>query len=513
MKFLNRINIKKILLIFLMIQPILDIYIFFEKRVTSIIGFSPSTIIRIVVIGILFLLIVISIKYTKKYLLFSLYIVILLVYLYLHYINVLNISSKIPSNYSFSIITELFYIIRMLLPLIIAFITYHLKITKEDVKKVVFTITIMISATIIITNILCLSISSYSTNDVLIKTNIFEWFMGANKYFTNVELSSRGIFNSANQMGTLLNILLPITCFFAITKKNIYSKIVVFLQIIALIMIGSRVSSYTWIATLFVMIIIYLFFTVVKKTYKFDKNIILYFLIVGCLCGITLQYAPIQNRYFADYYKDKAEAMENKLVLEKEKIDDMIKYEGLSYNAKELVENFIGQYYSCYFLPKIFVEEIYNYHQDPMFWYDVVSMPYSSRSDSRQIEQLITKHIYKLNDNANDKYFGMSFSRFRNAGLYLEKDFIVHFYTLGIIGSSLLVYPYLLLLIIAGGILIFKYKEKLQFDTVVYCFSLSLACVLSFFSGSVLDQLVITLILGFIGGLILTKSFKKKVGD
>ena len=40
--------------------------------------------------------------------------------------------------------------------------------------------------------------------------------------------------------------------------------------------------------------------------------------------------------------------------------------------------------------------------------------------------------LYDLNDNSYDRYLGMGYSRFRNAELYIEQDFVVHYYTLGI---------------------------------------------------------------------------------
>ena len=49
--------IKKILLIFLAIQPFLDCYLLYSEAVTSFFHFSPTTIIRFLIIGLIFVLV------------------------------------------------------------------------------------------------------------------------------------------------------------------------------------------------------------------------------------------------------------------------------------------------------------------------------------------------------------------------------------------------------------------------------------------------------------------------
>ena len=113
-----------------------------------------------------------------------------------------------------------------------------------------------------------------------------------------------------------------------------------------------------------------------------------------------------------------------------------------------------------------------------------------------------------MNKIITDKWFGMGFSTFRNGNLYLEKDFKVHFYTLGLVGSLLLVYPYIIVLVIAGLYLLIKRRGKDNFMFLAYCFSISLMVIFGYVSGSVLDQLIITLICGFILGLIIKNMLK-----
>lgn len=513
MQFLKDENrIRKIFMFFLIIQPILDIYILFTDDVVNFFKFSPSTIIRMLLIGILLIMVLLTTKFNKKYLWFILYGFLLLVYLVLHHINVTKFTFNPSSTYNYSKISELFYIIRMLLPYTVAFITYHVKLNKDQIYKIFMYFIISISATIVITNILCLSIESYSEGITLIKSNIFGWFFNYN--YTNVDLSSKGIFTSANQMGSLLSLLLPITIsyFFKREENKKLTIITLVLQTIAVLMIGTRISSYSWILIYIVMIVIYIYY-VLRKKFTFNKKIFVSYVGILLFMFIIFTVAPINMRKYASDYKDVFVSMEEKSEAEQKVLKD--KLSGIK-NSNDIekkevekdIKKFIRKNYENYSINKEYIMNIYSYKYDPVFWYYVMNLPFEERSDSRQIEQLITQHIYEQNNNKQDKWFGMGFSTFRNGNLYLEKDFKVHFYTLGLVGSLLLVYPYIIVLVIAGLYLLIKRRGKDNFMFLAYCFSISLMIIFGYVSGSVLDQLIITLICGFILGLIIKNMLK-----
>lgn len=513
MKFLkNQELLKKIFIIFLIIQPILDIYILFSDGVVDFFKFSPSTIIRIISIGLLMLMLLLSIKFNKKYLWFVVYGVLLFIYLILHHITASNFTANITGTYNYSLISELFYIVRMLLPFLVAFITYHVRLNKNNVYKIFIYFILILSSTIVLTNITCLSIKSYSETVDLIDANIFGWFFNYN--YTNVDLSSKGVFTSANQMGSLLSLLLPITIYYYFTKKdnNKLTNITLILQSLSVLMIGTRISSYSWILIYAVMIFIYLYYTLIRKKIIFNKRLIINYLIIFVSLVVVFNFAPINMRKYASDYKDSFISLEEETKDEIDKISQKLESES-DIDLKDNIIKFISENYENYAINKEFIMNIYSYKLDPLFWYDVIQMPYEERSESRQIEQLVTSRIYENNNNYLDKWFGMSFSRFRNGNLYLEQDFKVHFYTLGVLGSLLLVYPYIIILVIAAIYLIFKARKKQNFEFLAYCFSISLMCIFGFLSGSVLDQLIITLISGFIVGLIIRKMIGDELDD
>ncbi len=481
----NKNTIKIILMIFLIIQPLLDLYYLYSDVVMDFVGFSPSTVIRVGMIGLLTLLVLMTIKFNKKYLWFILYGGILILYFLLHHINSTLFSNNTTGTFNYNLFEEIFYIIRMVLPFAVAFITFHVNVTNENIRKVIFYIISILTGIIIITNILCISLPSYGTNEQLITSNIFSWFNVSN-ISSNVDISSRGLFMSANQLSALLTMLLPFVIYFAFYKRSNKYFVLLTLQIITLLMLGTRISSYAWILIMIAMFILYLFFTLMKKEIKINKIVMIKYGVVFLSMIVLFNFSPIQYRLFAEDYAGDAINMTEE---EKEEIS--------SYSSEEKIK-FVEKNYDIYHLNKEFVEDIYNYENNYDFWIEVMKLDFLDRSDSRLIEGYIMTDLYKNNNNSNDVWFGISFSRLRSGGFYLEHDFLVHFYTLGLLGSLLLVWPYLIIILLGIFRVLKNYKEKFTFNNITCIFSLSLMCMISYFTGSVLDQLFITLIAGFL---------------
>ncbi|WP_242865153.1 O-antigen ligase family protein, partial [Paraclostridium sordellii] len=110
-----------------------------------------------------------------------------------------------------------------MIPLSIVFITYNININFDDFAKTILCLLILISGTIVITNIFEVSLNSY-TNEV-IKANIFEWFTGAYDKYNYSSLASKGIFNFANQIAAVLVLLLPIGLAIYTYKKTILNLV------------------------------------------------------------------------------------------------------------------------------------------------------------------------------------------------------------------------------------------------------------------------------------------------
>lgn len=490
-------NLLGILCLFIIIQPFIDVLPLFEKENLHLFGFTIPTIIRCVFIGILGL---ISLKYIKKkhYKFLIIYALLLVVYTLIHHNVVSDTSMVIPNNYIYSLVTELFYIVRMLLPLAIIQFTRSSKITEEKFLKVIVISAAIIGTVIFIGNTFCISYVSYGEG-----TTIMSWlkwyFTDLSKYeFT--QLTSKGWFYMANQVSGLSMLLLPF-CIFATLKKrtilNFYSSIVL---LISMIMLGTRVSSYGWILIIVCFIVA---ISVSRYLYK-DKRtkadyykVLLILIIVGSLFLIK---SPISQREYGYKLGDLTTLKERPSV----DVNDPVKLE-------EMYE-YIEDSYSVFKIQETYIFDRYHYKQDPVFWYNVFDRSIEKGViENREIQRMISNRIIENNDN-NIKYqlFGYSFSRMRSGKIYMEHDIIVQIFTMGYIGFILLMGPYLLLITIISIKVLKKLKRKIPLFNIVFLISIIATIGTSILSGHIFDELFVTIYIGFICGYFLNKLDRKK---
>ena len=487
-KFKDKNFIKKILLIFLVLQPFLDCYLLYTNEVINFFHFSPTTIIRFVIIGILGILVFFNkdSKETRKTIL--IYGGVILIYTIIHILTTYNFNIETFSSFKFSISEEIFYIARMILPIIIMYMVYNLHVTKEELIKLFLTVTLISSLIIIIMNILNISLTSYGGNNQ-IGGNIFDWF-SANRP-NSKELASKGWFNSANQISALFMMLLPIVIFSVYDKFSIKRLIILCLCLLSMIMLGTRVSTIGWILVYIVMSLIYLFFCFIIKNIKFELKPFMSIVIIGIFFGILFLYSPLVNT---------SEKIDQE-ALDAYTKDKQIKEEDMT----------VEEYLPFLAINKIYYTELYPYKEHKDFWYHVAKeVPYYKRGGNRNAQTLITYDINSNFKNLISPLFGLSYSRFRSAQIYMEKDFLVHYYTIGILGMILLLFPYIIILIYKLIQMLFIDRKLLSFYNTMLLASLFLPIAVSFMSGHVVDELIVSLYMGFIAGFIL-KNIKPNI--
>lgn len=479
--------LKNILLIFLLVQPFLDFYLLYEEPIISWFKFSPSTIIRVLSISILFGIVFFNNSRKKGKIIIISYLSLVGLYFIVHQWNAGNFVGKNLEDFRYSTLSEIFYFLRMLLPLAMIIITYKLEFKKKDVMKIVLGTSLIISLVIVISNIFCISLTSYAGNKT-IQGNIFTWFMENKNGILPNFLSGRGWFYTANQISGLMCLLLPITAYFTLSDYSIKKLGILFLQILAMIIIGTRVASLGWIFIVVMMLIIYLFMGFIKKEIK--CNIKVFLKVTACIIigSLILIKSPVVDRsYDVDFLKkeqDKQSGIENL-----DELDSLV--EKLSYTAIH------EEYYI----------DIYPHDKFEDFWTYIIKLPFYERSGNRNLEKLVTKDIFENNENKLlDSMFGMSFTRMRNGNLYIESDFVAHYYTVGIVGIILFLCPFVGILLYKGVKSLIKFKEEFTFFRVTLFASLGITLLLSVFSGHIMDELIVTLYLGFICGLILKKE-------
>lgn len=480
--------IKKFFLFFLIFQPFLDCYLLYSDEVINFFGFSPTTILRILVIGIYSIYIYLSNKKSRKVI--TIYGLIIGIYMIIHHITGTSINNDlIYETFKYSITDEIFYLLRMLMPIGVIYIVYNLEYTKEDFKYVIKYSSLGIALILIILNISGVALTSYSYNYDTIQGTIFNWF---NNSISNYDLASKGWFNSANQISATIIIFIVMMIYYTIIDTKKKDIIILTLLIISTMMIGTRTSTTIVVYVTFFMVIGYTFISsLIEHRFSLNKKQVSYSVFITLFALVFYGIAPIghcqsNNNYQCLFNIDTGLDSRDKI-----EVDKGLKYDG----------------YTCNFLTKTptnpeYYTKIYPCEDNLEFWDNFSKQKIYEYANNRTMEVLVTKDIYSKINNTKIKLFGMSRSRFLNAELYIEKDVYVHYYTMGIIGIILLlIVPYIAPCII----LIYKIIKTKHIDyyELSLAFITALIFLASFLSGHILDELIATLYLGFTTGMLL----------
>lgn len=483
-----------LLIAFVTVQPMLDIHYLYTEKVVNILGFSPSTIIRLIIVSILTLLTILKLKNKKAFKLISIYLVCILGYTMFHIIHTKNFYTLSPDNLGYSIIGEIFYVVRMLMPISIIIITINSNISSKDYEKAIKIILSIISFTIVISNILKISFKSYGTD--MIKYNIFDWVTNGYEVCKYSDFASRGLFNSANQISALLILLLPIMLVIYTYQSNIQNLVIIILTLISMIMLGTKVALYGSIISIVVYLLSLIFIWIIKKESLFTKKIFIgvgvSILVIGSLYCIS----PAVNRpTLQENYGNKKEVV---------KIDLLKSYQ--QNNERDKVIEFIKDNYKLAKIKEEFIVNSYNYKYDPDFWVEIFEMPLIKRRDWRLLELKMHQRVMDINNNKNDKWLGIGFTRSQHL-FTLERDFIAQYYSMGILGVILLLAPYIIFIFACFIKVLAKFKEKFNLINLITGFTVVFILISSISSGNVMDCLTINIILAFIVGKLTKDIF------
>lgn len=523
--------IEKFLLIFLIIQPLLDFYFLYDESKFSFLVFSIPTIFRIIGVGILGCLFLIVINKRKELKYYIIYLLLVSIYFILHHYNALNFTDLYGSyDFGYTLTGELFYIIRMLLPLAMIIISMHYDFDDNRIKKLVSWLIFIICGFIFVTNILEISLGSYSKE--VIKGNIFCWFTSDKCGLNYLDLASKAFFNDPNRLSALLVLISPLMFYSFIKKANIKTLLLIILMFLGMFMLGTKVSTYGFLMILIFSLIGYLFFTLIKKELLYSSKIGLFLIGLLAITIFVLPYSPAINRNLVDNtlitdHNSNTDGTLNKEQISMAKLNEAIKEEYLKENTdtsityKEMLESlskkaqekllfsFIEENYQEYRINPQFIIDSYPYQIDPIFWYDIMNLDLETRLDFRYIEEAMLKRVKEINANPLDDYLGITFTRMGNI-FDLERDFLSHYYTLGIIGLILLLLPYLIIVLICGIKMLINYKTKINLKNYFLLMGIGISLFAAFYSGNVMDGLIVTLILGFVIGQLINSVFKKE---
>lgn len=506
----NYRSLKKIFLIFLLFQPILDFFLLYTDEIIEVFHFSPTTIIRTFFIGIMGVLLFFnkdkSDKKSRRILI--IYGIIVGIYTLVHHIYTSNLNINNYEGFVYTFSTEMLYILRMLLPIGIIYLTYNLKLTKKEFLETSFNVLLLSSIIILSFNIFKISLKSYGEG--LISGNIFDWIFNYGKIGSR-ELASKGWFNSANQISGLFMLLLPFAIYYFFDEFKIWKAISLFLIVLAMIALGTRTASYGWTLVFALVIAIDLFLMFVKKRkfmYKHYLSIIIIFIIGFAL----LKFAPVVSYEMQDSYYEQTEEADKEILelneklqlinsgtLSQEEIDEIIASSKCFKNRKELALDCLVKLLS---IKEEYYEEIYPVEEHLDFWNNFIfKVSSADKTGNRKIQKLITYDIVKNQHSTLTPFLGYGYSRFINVKLYLEHDYWVHYYTIGIIGIIIFLAPYLIIAI--SSLIYMLIKRKFSFLNILMSAVILEIVGIAIITGHIMNELIVSLFIGFISGFLL----------
>lgn len=422
----ERNNVKNIIenvtVFFLFLLPLFSTVFLYNKI---------STLIQVIFVFLLLFVTLIFYKDSRKNIKWMiLYYVLCLIYLGVSFYHQESFKSLLPSSYGFNIVSELLTILKLITPITFIYSLYYIKLPFKKYMLVLKVWCILFAGSIVLTNIFKISLGSYS--DTFITKNIFEW----NKYNYYKYTASKGYFMYANQVSALciIFLLMFIYDYLYNSKKSI---IYVLLVSLAMLMLGTRVSTLGGLLTLVFAIIFYFIINIFNKI-RIKKRI--YILVIPVLGWVLLlQVSPYNNRSI-ELNRSINRHMDDTSIVD----DKAIAMDDTSMNVDKT--KYVYQNYNKDYLPKVFFEKYYPIKYDEEFWYNFVKNNSIDKINYRYIEKSIIRRVVEVNNNSLDKYIGISNTRIQNI-VNIESDFILHYYAFGIIGSIILLVIYLLLFI------------------------------------------------------------------
>lgn len=462
--------IKLFVTILLICLPFLDMLRTTDIRHFEILGISIVEIFNILLIGTAFILTLF--KCNKKELFgVTCYLVLIAIYVVLHYNHIINFDKSIFPKADFNFLTETFYIGRVyVLPLALLFVLIKNRdiFNKDFYFKIIKIVIAIISFSIVILNVLKLSYISYSSSHDFVTHNIFDYFLYQGDFRL---LSSRGWFDSANELSAIMFMLFPINIYFLYKEGKKFNYVLFILQFLAMILLGTRTSAVGAVLVVIFALVTYIVSTLFNKQ-KFNMLFLKNFLFISLICITFFTISPFMisrlNEGKADF------SVKDTNAYTELKNDKVI-------NNKETLSKIFLKYKDEYLINELFLK-LYPFENDTEFWIEIASRDKALNNNSRIMKSDIIKRIKERNNDNMDTYLGMGYTLNM---MDLERDYFYQYYLFGIVGLVLLLGPYfaiLVYLLIKG---IKKFKHNFNFETIMCLISPLLGLIIAYHSGHV----------------------------
>jgi len=165
--------------------------------------------------------------------------------------------------------------------------------------------------------------------------------------------------------------------------------------------------------------------------------------------------------------------------------DNVETFEENSFNCKK---DYIEENYISSNINQNFILNRYPYQYDVDFWYDIIKSNNPLKADYRFLEEAMVKRVFKINNNKFDVFFGITYTRVQNI-FNIEKDFVMQYYSLGIIGLILLLGPYIIILLLWILKILYRKLKNLELTPLLAFTTICMIFFVAYYSGNLLNSL------------------------
>jgi len=500
---LNKLN-KKLLIGFIILQPILQLVLsVFDDEGFAIGGISVATMVRYALIGTITVLAVIANFKRKCTRLFLCYMGLSGIFAVVQYLNVRDFDEIIYGiSMNKGIVQVVLYLSRYIIPMIVLYGVYVLKFDYKDIKIAVLPAVLFVSLSIIVTNLLGVDYISYAygSNDHP-TASILSWFTTDMTKADWRALTSRGLYLSGNELSSLFVVLLPVTAYIGLKEKKHLFMVPVFLQMLAMIMLGTKVSVYGSVLLFTATVLIWLFDSLFnKKKIKLTKviSIVLTFAIFGLILYNSPFYGRITqgeggNAVYEDVGDTNVSPPDDGSLSTEDALQKKIKY--------------IKENYMLHSIPAVVIYEVYSFRLHPDFWINLMNnVEFSERNNARKIKTLVLEDIMVNKGDVLDGLVGMG-----EVPVYPEKDFTSQYYYLGAVGMVLFILPYIMILLFAVFTFLRRLiKRRFKPLATVLTMSLGFILVIALYAGHVFEPIYINTFVAMAAGTLTLYAAKEK---
>lgn len=435
---------------------------------------------------------------------------ICLAYFVAHHIVVKDLFEVLylTNRYVYSLAHEFSYYATILIPLLFVYVIVKIKPSVNWLNCLVIVLCCCISIPIFLGNLFEFGRSTYVGT---VQANIFSWFNGIYDIYHPRELCAKFYFPEGNTIGIMMFALYPLLIKVFLQAKRRWALFpLICIHGLAMIMLGTRVSTYGSILSIGAVLAVCLFLFVFMKQ-RYNVKALLSLCAVMCAFVLIYPYSP------AKVNQDMAvESQFSVGRVDEDKKDEINSGAGnlipgtaeFNYYYIHIFED--QQLYKFLSFPDTYYSWIYPYEIDAKFYVDLaIEVPFELRADGRDFEKYFFNYKW-ANLEPWQKLFGFSYSMFMNGGITLEQDFVVIKYMYGYLGMAILAVPWIAIL--AGIVLkaLFTLKKSLNLNVLVMGISVCAMYASGYMSGHVFDEYLTSLFIALLLGMLINEVFGKE---